>query len=643
MDPNNTTAAPSGVEEKKRDGILHDIKKGVKGAEAITRSNAKYIKTAEALRAQAQARAVVEHANAKAAQALNNQEHGQELLAEVGAKLQREAVAVPDSKLFPLIVVDERVKAGILHDIKEGVMDLFGYGSDKHKHTEACISATCNSYTTEVSDHKRNARLLYEQVEAALKHNEKKFIEAKQFAPDILKRQEKLREMLMTLSNCTESRAKKLIYAEEFNKNNLLLKINPDNHDIFDLSKRTTMNQDVDAVGIDLGTSRCCVAVNRKNGIHTVALENTGERLLPSYVAYDEENIKCGQIVIDRLRYFSEATVFDSKRIIGKCIVNADKIWPFKIVNINNQPTIILKTERGEIRQSPTEVAAVLLKYMKTKAEGFQGKKLSKVVITVPAAFTEAQQAATKEAAILAGWETVKLLPEPIAASFAYFFDRPIPNNSILLLFDLGGGTLDVCVFKIINDKIQIISKNGDSKLGGRDFDNILMDYFSNKLNLDYDISKLGINMLNLNNDNSANKLIYEDEISKLKNKKFKLLMECQKIKHNLSVRNEDQLDSNDIDPALNGFIKITQKNFKDLSEDLLNRIQNTIFSALYKSGFKADQINKVLQVGGGCRMPMIKELLQELFPSAEQCCEEHPDEVVAIGAAHYAYNIFSN
>uniref|UniRef100_A0A914P166 Heat shock protein 70 n=1 Tax=Panagrolaimus davidi TaxID=227884 RepID=A0A914P166_9BILA len=252
------------------------------------------------------------------------------------------------------------------------------------------------------------------------------------------------------------------------------------------------MKQDVDAVGIDLGTSRCCVAVNRKNGIATVALENTGERLLPSYVAYDEENTKCGQIVIDRLRYFSEATIFDSKRIIGKCIVNIDKMWPFKIVNINNQPTIILKTERGEIRQSATEVAAVLLKYMKAKAEEFQGKKLSKVVITVPAAFTEAQEAATKEAATLAGWKTVTLLPEPIAASFAYFIDRPIPNNSILLLFDLGGGTLDVCVFKIINNQIQIISKNGDSKLGGRDFDNILMDYFSNKLNLDYDISKLG-------------------------------------------------------------------------------------------------------------------------------------------------------
>jgi molecular chaperone DnaK (HSP70) len=398
------------------------------------------------------------------------------------------------------------------------------------------------------------------------------------------------------------------------------------------------MNQDIDAVGIDLGTSRCCVAVNRKRGIETIGLDNTGGRLLPSYVSYDEEHPKCGQTVVDRLRNYSEATVFDSKRIIGKTIINIDKIWPFKVVNLNNQPTIILKTQRGEIQQTATEVAAVLLKYMKEKAESYQGKKLSKVVITVPAAFTEAQEAATKKAAKLAGWETVTLLPEPIAAAFAYFIDRPIPNNSILLLFDLGGGTLDVCVFKIINDKIQIMAKNGDSKLGGRDFDNLLMDFFSNKLNMDYGVSKLGNNVLNLNENNSENMLNLKD----IRDKKFKLLMESQKIKHNLSVHNEDHLDIGDIDPAKTGFIKISQQNFCDLSEDLLNKIQNTILSALYKSGYKANEINQVLHVGGGCRMAMIKKLLQKIFPSAKHWCEEHPDEVVAIGAAYYAYEIFS-
>uniref|UniRef100_A0A914QQ17 Heat shock protein 70 n=1 Tax=Panagrolaimus davidi TaxID=227884 RepID=A0A914QQ17_9BILA len=275
-------------------------------------------------------------------------------------------------------------------------------------------------------------------------------------------------------------------------------------------------SQNRNAVGIDLGTSRCCLAVNRRDGIKIVALENTGERLLPSYVGYDEMHTKCGQVVIDRIRNYASSTVFDSKRLIGKTMTVIDKIWPFKVITDDDKIYIKLDTPHGEIRQTATEVAAVLLQYIKIKAEEFQGKKLEKVVLTVPAAFSLAQEEATREAAILAGWKTVMLLPEPIAASFAYFIDRPISNNSLLLLFDLGGGTLDVCVFKIANNQIEIISKNGDSKLGGRDFDNLLMDYFLNILHLDFNVSKLG-------------------------NKKYKLLLECQKIKHNLSVRDLDQ------------------------------------------------------------------------------------------------------
>uniref|UniRef100_A0A914XXM3 Heat shock protein 70 n=1 Tax=Panagrolaimus superbus TaxID=310955 RepID=A0A914XXM3_9BILA len=304
---------------------------------------------------------------------------------------------------------------------------------------------------------------------------------------------------------------------KEFIDGNESADTNLTNDKMFAFPKRITdENSNINAVGIDLGTSRCCVAVNRKSGIETVGLENTGERLLPSYVAYDEDNTKCGQVVADRLRNYSKATVFDSKRMIGKSMVVIDKIWPFKVVNIDNQVMIKLETDRGEIQQTAIQVASELLKYMKIKTEQFQGKRLSEVVITVPAAFTTSQEEATRAAAILAGWETVTLLPEPIAASFAYFIDRPIPNNSTLILFDLGGGTLDVCVFKIINNRIQIISKNGDSRLGGRDFDNLLMDHFINKLSLDYDVNVRG-------------------------NTKYKLLAECQKIKHYLSVRNDEQ------------------------------------------------------------------------------------------------------
>uniref|UniRef100_A0AC34F9Q0 Uncharacterized protein n=1 Tax=Panagrolaimus sp. ES5 TaxID=591445 RepID=A0AC34F9Q0_9BILA len=267
----------------------------------------------------------------------------------------------------------------------------------------------------------------------------------------------------------------------------------------------TLIKAQITAVGIDLGTSRCCAAVNRKNGIVTVQLDNTGERLLPSYVAYDEENVKCGRVVVNRLRQFSKSTVFDSKRIIGRNFndIEIDSNWPFRISENNGKMFVEVKNCNGETKQiTAEEVAADLLKHIKQKTEEFQGEKIAKVVITVPAAFSDAQKDATSGAA---------------------------------------------------------------------------------NLNVDeYDTTK--------------------DEI-----------------------------------------IAISREEFENMTKPLLNRIRNTLDSALLISKLAPENINKILLVGGGSRMPMIKNLLKELFPKAEQCIHENPDEVVAIGAAYYAHSIFSN
>uniref|UniRef100_A0A914YFQ5 Heat shock protein 70 n=1 Tax=Panagrolaimus superbus TaxID=310955 RepID=A0A914YFQ5_9BILA len=268
-----------------------------------------------------------------------------------------------------------------------------------------------------------------------------------------------------------------------------------------------------DTMGIDLGTSKCCAAVNRRNGIEAVALDYKGERLLPSFVSFDEKKPICGNLVIDRLRNFSNFTVFDSKRIIGRKMgdIVLEEIWPFGIIEKDGKIFMSVKKVNGKGCVSAEEVAAILLKKVKEESEKFQGKKLADVVITVPAAFTKAQKDATIEAAKLAGFKEVKLLPEPIAAAFAYFINRPIPNNSTVLLFDLGGGTLDVCIFKIINDQICIISNTGDSKLGGRDFDTILINHFKNQLSTKYNITLLS-------------------------KRNYQMMTTCQKIKETLSV-----------------------------------------------------------------------------------------------------------
>uniref|UniRef100_A0AC34FBA8 G domain-containing protein n=1 Tax=Panagrolaimus sp. ES5 TaxID=591445 RepID=A0AC34FBA8_9BILA len=343
-------------------------------------------------------------------------------------------------------------------------------------------------------------------------------------------------------------------------------------------------NTEINAIGIDLGTSRCCVAVIRKNGITTVPLDNTGERLLPSYVAYDEKHVKCGKIVVSRLRNYSKSTIFDSKRIIGRKLndIEIDSFWPFTLSEKNGKICLEVQKCNGKGEVSPEEVASELLKHMKEKTEEFQGKMLTKAVITVPAAFSDAQKNGTIRAATLAGWNDIIILPEPIAAAFAYFNDRLIPNNSKILLFDSGGGTMDVCVFKIENDKIQIVSNTGDTKLGGRDFDTVLINYFKNALFSKFDI------------------LITENET-----------------------------------------VSITQEEFKNMCEPLLIKIKNTLAASLFNSKLNANQIDKVLLVGGGSRMPMIKNLLHSIFNDAELCSEQHPDEVVAVGASYYAYTIF--
>uniref|UniRef100_A0AC35GN54 Heat shock protein 70 n=1 Tax=Panagrolaimus sp. PS1159 TaxID=55785 RepID=A0AC35GN54_9BILA len=378
-----------------------------------------------------------------------------------------------------------------------------------------------------------------------------------------------------------------------------------------------TTDENINVVGIDLGTTRCCAAVNRKNGIQTTLLDNQGQRLLPSYVSFDEQHDKCGQIVIDRLRNYAKSSVFDSKRIIGRNFetLKIDDSWTFDV--IDDEGKIVIKAHDYNnqiVKKKPEEISAVLLKHIKQKTEEFQGKKLVEAVITVPAAFKEPQNEATKAAAFLAGWKTIHLLPEPVAAAFAYFIDQPIEENSNVLLFDLGGGTLDVCIFKILKSELSIISRSGDPNLGGRDFDNILIDYFKEHLQTDF-----GINLT--------------------KSKHYKLMQKCQEAKETLTVTNEYLLDVEDFGASVeDAYLRITRNQFEILSNGLLEKLQKCINASLQQAGSTAKDMNKVLYVGGGCRVPKVQELLRETFPHAEHCCEENPDEVVAMGAAYYAY-----
>uniref|UniRef100_A0AC35F1A4 Heat shock protein 70 n=1 Tax=Panagrolaimus sp. PS1159 TaxID=55785 RepID=A0AC35F1A4_9BILA len=407
--------------------------------------------------------------------------------------------------------------------------------------------------------------------------------------------------------------------------NNLTIK---PKHDFQNLQHKTyhytipAKNRDYDinlnAIGIDLGTTECCTAVIRKHGPDFVALDPiTLNRTLPSYVGFDEKEPKCGQIVVDRMRYKAEYSAFDSKRIIGKTYdkVAIDSLWPFKIKNSNGNALLEIKTYEGNrTLKRPEEISAELLKHIKTNTEQYQGKILTEAVITIPSKFSAEQKQATKMAAELAGWQKIHFLPEPVAAAFAYFSEMEIPNQSNIFICDCGGGTTDICIAKVVNEEIVVLNFYGDSYLGGRDFDKVLFNHF-----------------------NAILKHKYNVEI-KEGNKKYVLSQKCKDVKHNLSATLEDWLTVDNFICDNNGSIIVSREEFEELSSSLLLRIKNVILNALSKTDLHHQQINYVFQVGGGCRMPMIKKMLNEIFPHSNHQCSLYPDWIVAHGAALYAY-----
>uniref|UniRef100_A0A914Q475 Hypoxia up-regulated protein 1 n=1 Tax=Panagrolaimus davidi TaxID=227884 RepID=A0A914Q475_9BILA len=274
--------------------------------------------------------------------------------------------------------------------------------------------------------------------------------------------------------------------------------------------------QTSNAVGIDFGTTQCCVAVIRRSGTDCIELDSTtGLRTMPSYVAYDERNPKCGQIAVNRMRYFEKCTVFDSKRMLGKAYdeIAIDLSWPFITKKLPDDSfQIVLKHSNKTIKLSPEEVSSSILKHIKAKVDEYQHKDLKEAVIAIPSSFAEKQKTALLTAAFLAGWEKIDFIPEPIAAAFAYSTEKEFPDNSKLLLFDFGGGTVDVCIVNIVSGNLQLLSFDGNYYLGGRDFDTLLYNHFDGILKHKYntDVTVTG--------------------------KKYLLLKKCQKIKHTLSV-----------------------------------------------------------------------------------------------------------
>ncbi|XP_003379656.1 heat shockprotein C [Trichinella spiralis] len=368
-------------------------------------------------------------------------------------------------------------------------------------------------------------------------------------------------------------------------------------------------------IGIDLGTTYSCVGVF-KNGRVEIIANDQGNRITPSYVAFTPEGERLiGDAAKNQLTTNPENTVFDAKRMVGrewsdKSLQADRKMWPFAVVEKSSKPNVQLTVSGEKKLFTPEEISAMVLLKMKEIAEAYLGKEVKNAVVTVPAYFNDAQRQATKDAGTIAGLNVVRIINEPTAAAIAYGLDKKEGEKNILV-YDLGGGTFDVTLLTIDNGVFEVLSTNGDTHLGGEDFDQRVMEYFMKlyKKKTGKDIRK----------DNRAvQKLRREVE-------KGKRVLSTQ---HQTKIEIESFFDGEDFSETL------TRAKFEELNMDLFRSTLSPVKQVLDDAGLKKDDVHEVVLVGGSTRIPKVQQLLKEFFNGKEPSRGINPDEAVAYGAA---------
>ena len=367
-------------------------------------------------------------------------------------------------------------------------------------------------------------------------------------------------------------------------------------------------------IGIDLGTTNSCVAI--MEGTQAKVLENAeGTRTTPSIVAFGENKEKLvGQPAKRQAVTNPENTIFAVKRLMGRNFddpnVKKDiQTAPFKIIKADNNDAWI--ESRGE-KYSPSQISASILQKMKETAEKYLGQEVTKAVITVPAYFNDSQRQATKDAGKIAGLEVLRIINEPTAASLAYGLDKK--GGKKIAVYDLGGGTFDVSILEIGDGVFEVKSTNGDTFLGGEDFDNTIVDYLLNEFKKE--------NGIDLRTDKLALQRLKEAaEKAKIE------LSSATQTEVNLPFITADKTGPKHIN------LKFTRAKLEALVENLIKKTLPPCKTALKDAGLSAAEINEVVLVGGMTRMPKVIEEVKNFF-GKEPNKSVNPDEVVAMGAA---------
>ncbi|MCS6762061.1 MAG: molecular chaperone DnaK [Candidatus Devosia symbiotica] len=367
-------------------------------------------------------------------------------------------------------------------------------------------------------------------------------------------------------------------------------------------------------IGIDLGTTNSCVAV--MDGSNPKVIENAeGARTTPSMIAFSKDGERLvGQPAKRQAVTNPEGTLFAVKRLIGRRyddkVVGKDKnLVPFKIVAADNGDAWV---EASGDKYSPSQVSAMILQKMKETAESYLGESVTQAVITVPAYFNDSQRQATKDAGKIAGLEVLRIINEPTAAALAYGLDKK--NTGTIAVYDLGGGTFDVSILEIGDGVFEVKSTNGDTFLGGEDFDMRLVDYLADEFKKEQGI------------DLRSDKLALQ-----------RLKEAAEKAKIELSSSTQTEINLPFITADASGpkhlTLKLSRSKLESLVDDLIQKTIEPCKMAIKDAGVTAAQIDEVVLVGGMSRMPKVQEIVKQLF-GKEPHKGVNPDEVVALGAA---------
>ncbi|XP_074269419.1 heat shock cognate 70 kDa protein 2-like [Silene latifolia] len=371
-------------------------------------------------------------------------------------------------------------------------------------------------------------------------------------------------------------------------------------------------------IGIDLGTTYCCVGVWQHGRVEIIA-NDQGNRTTPSYVAFTDSERLIGYAAKNQVAMNPINTVFDVKRLIGRRFSDSSvqddmKHWPFKVIpGPDDKPMIVVNYQGKEKQFAAEEISSMVLTKMKEIAEAFLGSTVKNAVVSVPAYFNDSQRQATKDAGVISGLNVIRIINEPSAAAIAYGLDKNSTSRGEknVLIFDLGGGTLDVSLLTIEEGIFEVKAIGGYTHLGGEDFNNRMVKHF----------------VLEFNRKN-------KQDISGNPRALTRLKTACERAKRALSSTAQTNIEIDSLCKGIDFYTTITRADFEKFNMDLFRECMEPVDKCLRDAKMDKSSVNDVVLVGGSTRIPKVQEILQDFFNGKELCQSINPDEAVAYGTA---------